>query len=194
MRHTAYSSYSVITALAALGVFFTAPVFSQSGAIGAALGEVSINFSFKRQNVIASNQIAVWIEHESGAIIKTLYISRFTGKGGFSDRPDSLLAWTAKAKPSSSAALDAFTGATPKNGALTYVWDCTDDKGNPVPAGTYRYCVEGTLYLKSNALFKGIISLGKNADSSRATAVYSSDDPAHRAMLQQVQAVFTPKR
>ncbi|MDR1218460.1 MAG: DUF2271 domain-containing protein [Treponema sp.] len=190
MRHIAYTSCSVIAALCA---FFTAPAFAQSGAAGGALGRVSISFSFNRQNVIASNQVAVWIENESGAIIKTLYISRFTGKGGFSNRPDSLSAWAAKAKPSSSAELDAFTGATPKNGSLTYVWDCTDARGNPVPAGTYRYCVEGTLYWKSNALFTGSVSVGKNAASSRAAAVYSSDDPARRDMLRQVQAVFTPK-
>jgi hypothetical protein len=184
--------------MTALCAFFTAaPVSAQNaaagGASGGALGNVSISFSFKRQNVIASNQVAVWIEDESGAIVKTLYISRFTGKGGFSIRPDSLSAWVAKAKPSSPAELDAFTGATPKNGSVTYVWDCTDGEGKPVPAGAYRYCVEGSLYWKSNALFTGSVTIGKNADSSRAAPVYSSDDPAHRAMLQQVQAVFTPR-
>jgi hypothetical protein len=191
MRRILYALIPPVAALCA--VFAAAPVFAQNATAGGALGQVSISFSFKRQNVIASNQVAVWIENESGMIIKTLYISRFTGKGGFSNRPDSLSAWVAKAKPSSPAELDAFTGATPRNGSVTYVWDCTDGKGNPVPAGTYRYCVEGSLYWKSNVLFNGNITVGKSAASSRAAPVYSSDDPAYRAMLQQVQASFTPK-
>jgi hypothetical protein len=183
-----------ISLMATLCAFFTAtPASAQNAAAGGALGNVSISFSFKRQNVIASNQVAVWIENENGAIVKTLYISRFTGKGGFSNRPDSLSVWAAKAKPSSPAELDAFTGATPQNGSVTYVWDCTDGEGIPVPAGTYRYCVEGSLYWKSNALFTGSVTIGENAASSRAAPVYSSDNPAYRAMLQQVQAVFTPR-
>jgi hypothetical protein len=178
--------------------FAVLPVFAQSKGQNSAaddagtLGQVSITFSFKRQNIIASNQIAVWIEDGQGRIVKTLYISRFTGKGGFKNRPDSLSAWTAKAKPSSASELDAFTGATPKNGGVTYTWDCTDSKGNAVPAGTYRYVVEGTLYWKSNVVFSGSVTIGKNAHSSSAEAVYSSDDPAYRYMVRQVKAAFTP--
>jgi hypothetical protein len=155
---------------------------------------VFVSFSFKRQNIMASNQIAVWIEDESGTVVKTLYVSRFTGKGGFSKRPDSLSAWVAKAKPKSAAELDAFTRATPaKDGKITYDWDCTDNKENPVPAGTYRYLVEGALFWKSSVLFAGSITVGEKADFSEASAVYSTNDPAYRNMLLYVNAEFQPK-
>jgi hypothetical protein len=181
-----YAKRVVVVAMALLAL----PAFPQGVS---PVGQVTVSFSYKRQSVSASNQIAVWIEDERGSIVKTLYVSRFTGKGGFSRRPDSLSTWVGKAKPRSETKLDAFTGATPKDGTLSFVWDCSNSSGVPVPAGTYRYVVEGTLYWKSSVLFIGDIVVGRQALSSSAAPVYSSNDPAYRDMVTRVQAVFQPK-
>ena len=55
--------------------------------------------------------------------------------------------------------IDAITGATPKSDNLTYRWDCTDMSENPVPAGEYRFFVEGTLHWEDNGESFSFINL-----------------------------------
>ena len=49
--------------------------------------------------------------------------------------------------------IDAFTGATPWNGTLHYVWDGKNNEGMPVSKGTYMVFIEGTLYWESRVVF-----------------------------------------
>ena len=108
---------------------------------------LEISFKFHRGG-IASSQYAIWIEDETGRLVRTLYATSFTVKGGYGYREDAIPVWVAKAKPQamSYSEVDAVTGATPQNGSLVYVWDGTDENGNTVPVGKYRFFVEGTLY------------------------------------------------
>lgn len=124
-------------------------------------GCLEISFRFQRGR-IASSQYAIWIENEDGKLVRTVYATSFTVKGGYEYRKDALPVWVEKAHPQSmtSKQVDAMTGATPHTGVLTYTWDGTDDNGNRVPAGTYNFFVEGTLYWKSRVIYSGELVWG----------------------------------
>ena len=158
-------------------------------------GEVQINFKFTRQSVMASNQFAVWIEDLGGKVVKTVFVTRFTGAGGFAIRENSLPVWVKKAKPDAidEEEIDSVTGATPKSDMLTYIWDCTDRFGNPVPAGEYQFFVEGTLHWEDDVLFSGTIPVGGENVTVQATARYSTDEPTYRNMVRKVSASFVKK-
>ena len=157
--------------------------------------EVQIIFEFSRQSMIASNQFAVWIEDMDGNIIKTVFVTNFTGEGGYNIRKNSLPIWVKKAKPETmdEEKIDAITGATPKSDTLTYIWDCTDLSGKPVSAGEYRFFVEGTLQWEDSVLFTGMIPIGGEEITVRAKAIYSTDDSIYKNMLQNVSATYVKK-
>lgn len=128
---------------------------------------LEISFRFQRGG-IASSQYAIWIENQTGQLIRTLYATSFTAEGGYEYRKDALPIWVSKAKPQalSSAQTDAITGATPQNGVVTYQWDGTDDKGNRVPTGIYTFFIEGTLYWKSRVIYSGKLNWGGSEQES----------------------------
>lgn len=123
--------------------------------------QLEISFRFHHGG-IASSQYAIWIEDETGRLVRTLYATSFTAKGGYEYREDAVPVWVSKAKPQNmtAAQVDAITGATPRNSVLTYRWDGTDDKGNRVPSGNYKFFVEGTLYWKSRVIYSGELDWG----------------------------------
>ena len=128
---------------------------------------LDISFKFRRGG-IASSQYAIWIEDETGRLVRTLYATSFTAKGGYEYRKDAVPVWVSKAKPQtlSSAQIDAITGATPQNGVLTYQWDGTDDNGNRVSPGKYIFFIEGTLYWESRVIYTGELDWGGSEQSS----------------------------
>ena len=128
---------------------------------------LDISFRFQRGG-IASSQYAIWIEDETGRLVRTLYVTSFTAKGGYAYRKDAVPAWVRKAKPAEMPAdeIDALTGATPRNGTVNYTWDGTDDKGNPVPKGTYTVFVEGTLYWENRIVYSGKVNWGSQTQQS----------------------------
>lgn len=128
---------------------------------------LEISFRFQRGG-IASSQYAIWIEDETGRLVRTLYATSFTAEGGYTYREDALPVWVSKAKPKtlSSEQIDAITGATPRNGVVTYQWDGTDDEGNRVPQGTYTFFIEGTLYWKSRVVYTGKLDWGGKGQDS----------------------------
>ena len=104
---------------------------------------VEISFNFLREG-IASSQYAIWIEDKNGKLIRTIYATPFTVKGGYAYRKEAIPTWVSKAKPKemSAAQIDAVTGATPHNGTLNYIWDGTDDKHRQVADGIYTIYIE----------------------------------------------------
>ena len=163
---------------------------------------VTITFEFQRQSGYASNQFAVWIEDADGQYVKTLFATRFTVKGGYKNRPDSLPVWVEKSGLANMSNVDAITGATPQSGVLTYIWDLTDLNGSPAPDGTYRFCVEGTLRWKNQVYYTGQIEIGGASASASAEAQYTyegaADQPAlsenapENNMIGSVTATYTP--
>lgn len=163
---------------------------------GNSLGKVEISFPFTKQDGVASNQFAVWIEDDEGNFVKTLYVTDFTARGGYKNRKESIPTWVKKSNAAETprADLDAVSGATPQTGNLTYTWDCTDQNGNPVSGGNYRFVVEGTLFWESGVLYSGIIAVDENQKSTvAAVAEYSSEDAKNKNMIGAVTAVYIPE-
>jgi hypothetical protein len=158
-------------------------------------GSVKISYVFNRIPKIASNQVAVWIEDESGNYVKTLFATRFSAQGGFKKRPQSLPEWVKVSnwENASPAEVDAVSGATQKSGTVELTWDCTDRNGKPVPAGTYVYKIEGNVSWSNRVVWQGGIKVGGARNSSAARPAYFPDDTSEKgALIEQVQAVFEP--
>lgn len=192
-----------IVLLTVLLLLFTAACGQSAPAadLSAQNGKMTITFDYLAQDGYASNQFAVWVENESGVVVKTLYATRFAAKGGYEKRPDAIPLWVERSGVATMKDVDAITSATPKSGSLEYSWDLTDASGARVPDGTYRYYVEGTLRWKNSVLFTGEITLDTSATSSQANAEYtyaaSDDAPAltkdspENGMIANVQATYT---
>ncbi len=165
-------------------------------------GSVAISFDFNSQTGYASNQYAVWIEDGSGNFIKTLYATRYTANGGYALRPDSIPQWVERSGLANMDNVDAISGPTPQSGTTSYIWDCTGSDGTPVPDGTYKFFVEGSLRWKNRVLYTGDIEVSGAASSVEAAAEYfyegADDQPALDAsaeennMIPSVKAIYTP--
>lgn len=153
---------------------------------------VTISFTFNRTKTIASNQFAVWIEDAGGKLVKTLFVTNFTASGGWKARPDAIPGWTGKSGISSGAKADTHSGATPKSGPLTYIWDGTDENGKAVPAGDYKFFVEGTIFWKDDVTYSGAVRLGGAAATVSADPSYTTDAAKISDMITDVRAVYTP--
>ena len=88
-----------------------------------------------------SPQTAVWVETEEGALVKTLYVSGFSGHA-----KQVQVVLPAYAAETDYADADAVTGASIDVGEHIYVWDLKDSAGKPVPAGKYLIKVEVTYW------------------------------------------------
>lgn len=179
---------------------------SDPSAISTDSGKVIISFDFTKQSGHASNQFAVWIENSSGELVRTLYATEFTPEGGFEKRPDAIATWVEKAQVAnmSDEEVDAISGATPKSGSLSYGWDLTDENGELVPEGEYKFFVEGSLRWKNRVIFTDNIIVGDEAMEAIPKAEFifegNDDSPAlsesaeEASMIQNVKAEFSPKK
>lgn len=122
-----------------------------------------VSFDYTHSGTIASNQFAVWIEDDGGRVVKTLFVTSFTGsRRGYERRSETLPRWVQNAKPAAMAGaeLDAVSSSTPRAGRQSFVWDFTDSAGNAVPAGTYRCYVEASIYWGSTVRYYADIAPG----------------------------------
>ena len=169
-----------------------------------ASGEVVISFDFVKQTGSASNQFAVWIETLDGKLVKTLYATDWTVKGGYKTRPDSLFLWAQRSniERMTEEQIDAISSATPDTGSQTFKWDLTNDEGDPVVPGEYSFVVEGTMRWKNFVVYYGNITIGdtpstviaERADVYQASDDYEelTEDSTENSMIGPVAAVFTP--
>jgi hypothetical protein len=158
---------------------------NETGADNPASGELTITLDYERISGHASNQYAVWFEDMDGNYINTVYATGWTAKGGFKTRPDSIKLWVEK---SGIAAMpdyyiDAVSGATPKSGTQTYTWNLRDINGEEVPAGEYKFFVEGTLRWKNYVLYSGVISIGGAPATVQAEAEFVYEASGEQAAL-----------
>ncbi|NJJ40607.1 DUF2271 domain-containing protein [Paenibacillus apii] len=165
-----------------------------SAKAGGSARKLEISFPFVRQDGIATNQFAVWIEDGKGRYVTTLYATRFISTGGYKLRPEAIPTWVkhsglSKALPEE---VDAFSGATLSSGPLKFAWDCKDRKGQPVPAGNYRFYVEGTTRWENRILYEGTIAVGKKRTTAKAAVKYTTDEATQSGMIGKVTAGFTP--
>jgi hypothetical protein len=147
-------------------------------------GEVEITFMFTNTNSYASNQYAVWIEDNSGVVVKTLFVSRFAGSGS----PQNPLPYLGEKLKQS--AVDAVTGATPQFGEQRYIWDLTNDNGATVSAGTYNVIIEAGMYVDNSVVYTAPIIIGGEETEVEAIPEYTSDNEQYRFMLSDVKAKY----
>lgn len=166
-------------------------------------GKVEITFDYVKKQGPGSNQYAVWIENEKSEVVKTLFVTSFTTKGriregepirrGYTYRPACVPTWVANAKAAemTDAELDAFTGATPKEGGIqTFTWDFTDTAGNKVAKGNYKVCVEATLKNEYRILYVGNFSTKDKAGEISLTETINGFDEAYAGMIKDVKATI----
>lgn len=166
-------------------------------------GKVEITFDYVKKQGPGSNQYAVWIENEKNEVVKTLFVTSFTTKGriregepikrGYTYRPTCVPTWVtnAKAAEMTDAELDAFTGATPKEGGIqTFTWDFTDTAGNKVTKGNYKVCVEATLKNEYRILYTGTFSTKDKAGEISLTETINGFDEAYAGMIKDVKATI----
>ena len=170
------------------------PSLEIEGATEKTNGVLQISFDFTRGTTPASNQYAVWIEDSAGTLVKTLYVTNFTVRGGYENRAESIPTWVAKADPAGlpESEIDAISGATPKAGNISYTWDGTDAGGSMAPAGSYTVCVEGTMYWTSSVLYRGEFELCGEAQADILfTSTFTEDEKTNRDMLSNITASYT---
>ena len=137
---------------------------------------LEISFNYNKQAGPGSNQYAVWIENAEGHVVKTLFVTEFTAKGrsrdgskparGYTYRTSCVPTWVqhADAESLTDEQIDAFTGATPaESGVQTFTWDFTDQAGQPVAKGTYRFYLEATYNGASVVTYTGTVTSGDSA-------------------------------
>ncbi len=151
-------------------------------------GKVTAAFTYARQRGSASNQFAVWVEDMNGVLQRTLYATEFTVEGGYEYRPDSIPLWVERSELAAMTEdeTDAVTGATPREGELSYVWDLTDETGATVPSGEYRVLVEGSLRWKNRVLMSGVIKIGGGPAETQAETEYTFEGDAERPPLSEI--------
>ena len=158
-----------------------------------ASGQVEISLTFQRLTGFATNQYAVWIEDEAGDYVRTVFATRYTADGGWKARPLSLARWVEQsALPEMSLnTVDTFSGATPRPGEQTYVWDCRDDAGQTVPAGEYVVCVEGTLRNEDVVIYTAKVEIGGPSQEAAVRTEYFGKETEDRRMLGDVRVSYT---
>lgn len=142
---------------------------------GVSSERLDITFDYQRGG-IASSQYAIWVEDAIGRPVRTIFVTRFTATRGFSERPDAVPTWGARANPAQMTPdqVDAVSGATPSNGRLHYIWDGKDDQGKTVSAGTYTVFLEGTLYWNTRVLYSAQVQWGGPSSASLPVKVHKT--------------------
>jgi hypothetical protein len=156
---------------------------------------IDISFTFNRRTDFASNQFAVWIEDSQGKMVRTLFATRYTATGGWEKRPLSIPLWVRQSGLStlSKEEIDAFTGATPRAGALTYRWDGLDTNGRRMAAGEYQVFLEATLKDENRVLYSAPITLGGSTGLETIIRTkYTGKSTRERKLIQDVRVFYRP--
>ena len=134
------------TTLAPVPAATTAPAGAATpaaagGAFNAA-NEMAISFSFVADAAAGGRfhnpYVAVWIEDDSGAAVRSISLNYQIGRG---DKwLPGLTRWFRTAKPT--ATVETISSATKVPGAYKLAWDGMNDKKEPVALGDYFVCIE----------------------------------------------------
>lgn len=164
-------------------------------------GTLEISFNYTRQAGPGSNQYAVWVENAEGQVVKTLFVTEFTSKGrsrdgskparGYTYRTSCVPTWVQHvgAENLTDEQMDAFTGATPaESGVQTFTWDFTDQAGQPVAKGTYRFYVEATYNGASVVTYTGTVAFGAPAADLPVETSYIEKSEERMDMISDVKA------
>lgn len=164
-------------------------------------GSVEISFNYTKQAGPGSNQYAVWVENAEGQVVKTLFVTQFSAKGrsrdgskparGYTFRTSCVPTWVqhVNADALTDEQMDAFTGATPaESGVQTFIWDFTDQAGQPVAEGTYRFFLEATYNGASVVTYTGTATYGAPAADLPVETSYIEKSDERIDMITDVKA------
>ena len=164
-------------------------------------GSLEISFNYTKQAGPGSNQYAVWIENAEGHVVKTLFVTEFTAKGrsrdgskparGYTYRTSCVPTWVQhiNADALTDEEMDAFSGATPaESGVQTFTWDFTDQDGQPVAKGTYRFYLEATYNGASVVTYTGTVTYGDPAGDLSMEISYIEASEDRKDMITDVKA------
>ncbi len=163
---------------------FSLLIFDRLSLFAQSSKNVVVSFDYNKVSRSGSNQFAIWVAAKDGKFIKTLYVTKFTGFGGYNKRPDALPVW---AKNHAKVGLDAVTMATPNTSRVVCEWHFTDASGKGLPKDDeYTIYVEATTYTKDNVLYTAIIS----PNSIELSAKYSNDEAKKSNMIENVEVRY----
>ena len=164
-------------------------------------GSLELSFQYNKQQGGGSNQYAVWIENAEGQVVKTLFVTEFSAKGrsrdgskpqrGYTFRTSCVPTWVKHvgADNLTDEQLDAFTGATPAQGGIqTFTWDFTDQAGQPVAKGSYRFYVEATYNGESVVTHTGTVNFGEAPGELKVETTYIAPSEDRKDMITDVHA------
>ena len=176
-------------------IFFLLFSWTQIAAQNSAAG-AEISFSYTNQWGFSSNQFAVWIEDSRGNFVKTLFATKWTAAGGWAKRALSLPLWVQKSGISAidKKDIDAFSGATPKPGNLSYRWDGKNKNNAIMPAGEYRIFLEATLKEDNRVVYSAAFTLGSGSSGVTEAQVkteYFGNKTDNRGMIGNVKVFIT---
>lgn len=173
-----------IMRLILLVVFFIGSC-SVMGAPTASVYEVVISFDFKKHFKLATNQFVVWIENGSGEHVKTVFVTEFMAKNGWTKRPDGLVEWR---KAIHDQPVETISGATPHSGRVELVWDLKDANGYTIPDGDYTLRLEANTAWKTYFEYKCLISIkDKQPFLGDAIQQITGEAPLKQDMIENVQ-------
>lgn len=158
-------------------------------------GKVYISFDLHKIPRIASNQVAVWVETDRGVYIDTVYVSRFTAKGGYKKRTDALPEWVdtvtwAELKPRH---IDALSSPTRGTGLIELEWDCRDASGIPVPEGDYVVLIEGNIFWANRVIWKCSFEVGPRRDRAKEEVFFIPGEAAEmEPLIENAAVTFEP--
>lgn len=164
------------------------PVFASNKTTCETRETVVVSYDFHRIPTPGSNQLAIWVENAAGKFIRTLFVTRFTAKGGYTYRPAALKTWVEKSnwKEATESEVDALSSATPDGGSQKVAWDCKDQKGKMVPDGTYAIKMEGNLRDEKKMYAKADITIGAESQKVTAELSYSSEESKSELLFDHV--------
>jgi hypothetical protein len=142
--------------------------------------KVTISYNLERNSTYASNQLAVWVENDTGGYVSTVYVTKFTITEGYIKRPYSISEWVEKSNRKSmrQEEVDAITGSTQQAGKQFLIWDCKDKFGQPVPPGYYVVRMEANVFQDNRMFYTGKINVGKLNNVAKGQISYTSEDMA----------------
>ena len=89
--------------------------------------------------------------------------------------------------------IDAFSGATPRTGALSYRWDGRDKNGNPAAPGEYIVFLEATLRGENRVLYSAPFRMGSGSPvEAEVKTQYFGSRTGERNMIGNVRVLYRP--
>ncbi len=160
-----------------------------------ALGTLDVDFYLQYvAEPYPTYQTVVWLEHENGAFIKSLFVSDWLANGGFNSRYV-CSTWSSKAKWSEGgreAHVDAMTGPTPTWGVESqYSFDLT---GRGVGPGLYKCNIETHITGDYNVVYSGDLEIRGENTSAEPSPVFMPEQHQQAGLVLtnvKMQYVFT---